>query len=252
MDLAKQFISYQAILRREIFRIMRIWPQTLCPSLITALMNLLIFGKVIGAQLSASSGSYINFIIPGLVMMAIIINAYENTVSSFFVPKYMRSIEELLVSPTPDYIIILGYISAGVLRGLFIGSLVYLMAKCFTSIEIAHPELLFLVSLLVAIIFALGGLINAFLAKAFDDIAWFSSFVLTPMIFLGGVFYPIEKLSGIWLHLSHFNPLFYLIELFRACFVVKGDHSMVLNVLGLVIVLLFAISMRLLKYCVRK
>jgi ABC-2 type transport system permease protein len=251
MDLAKQFISYQAILRREILRIMRIWPQTLCPSLITALMNLLIFGKVIGAQLSPS-GSYINFIIPGLVMMAIIINAYENTVSSFFVPKYMRSIEELLISPTPDYIIILGYISAGVLRGLFIGSLVYLLAKLFTNIEIANCGLLVVVSFLVAVIFALGGLINAFLAKAFDDISWFSSFVLTPMIFLGGVFYPIEKLSGIWLYLSRFNPLFYLIELFRSCFVATGGNALLINILMLVIALLFFTAMKLLKHSVRK
>ncbi|KKB96390.1 Inner membrane transport permease YadH [Candidatus Arcanobacter lacustris] len=253
MNIYQKTIAYNSILRREILRIIRIWPQTICPSIISAALNMLVFGKLIGSQISQNQ-PYIHYIIPGLILMAIIMNSYENTVSSFFVPKYMRSIEELLISPTPSYIIILAYASGGVARSITLACFIYLASMFFTSTSIINFPLLLIISLLTAIIFAIAGLINAFLAKNFDDIAWFSSFILTPMIFFAGLYYKIERLDPIWQNISLFNPLYYILQIFRSCFfeVENINVGIVVSSMCLLVVVLFKVAMRLLDKTIRK
>jgi ABC-2 type transport system permease protein len=253
MNICQKIIAYNSILRREILRIVRIWPQTICPSIITASLNMLVFGKLIGSQISQNQ-PYIHYIIPGLILMAIMINSYENTVSSFFVPKYMRSIEELLISPTPSYVIILAYVSGGVIRSLLIACLIYIVSMFFTITSILHFPLLLIISLLTAIIFSIAGLINAFIAKTFDDIAWFPSFILTPMIFFAGLYYKIEKLDPIWQNISLFNPLYYILQSVRSCFfeVANVNVEMVIASMCLLVIILFAIAIKLLDITIRK
>lgn len=253
MNFYQQAIAYQAIFRREIIRIVRIWPQTICPSVITSSLNMLVFGKLIGSQISQSQ-PYIQYIVPGLILMSIIINSYENTVSSFFVPKYMKSIDELLISPTPSYIVIMGYISGGIIRSLFIACVIYIVSMFFVFNVIIHPILLFFISLFSAIIFSIAGLINAFVAKTFDDIAWFPSFVLTPMIFFAGLYYKIEKLDFVWKNISLFNPIYYILQAFRSCFfeVKNINIKIVIIIMILVIIILFIVAKKFLDTIIRQ
>ncbi len=229
----KNITAYYTLIRREVLRIFRIWPQALIPPIITTVLYLTIFGNLIGSRLGSIAGDhqYIEFVIPGLIIMAIMSHSYENTVASFFISKFQRSIEELLVSSTPNYIIILGYISGGMARGFVVGSLVYLSSIFFIYLPIQHLILLFIITILTSIIFSLLAVLNAIFARSFDDISWVPSFVLTPMIYLGGVFFSIEMLPEFWRNLAIYNPVFHIISVFRYAFLGTGSIEIYLSLL---------------------
>ncbi len=214
---ATNLVALHTIVRREIVRIMRIWTQTLIPPAITMTLYFVIFGKLIGSRIGAIEGgfTYMQYIVPGLVMMSIITNSYGNISSSFFGAKFQRSVEEMLVSPMPNWVILLGYVAGAVARGLVVGVLVLLIALFFTSLHVVHPVITFLSVLLGATIFSLAGFVNAVYAKKFDDIALVPTFVLTPLTYLGGVFYSVNMLGEPWQAISRVNPILYMVNAFR-------------------------------------
>jgi ABC-2 type transport system permease protein len=210
------WISLKTLLRKEIFRFLRIWSQTLLPPAITMCLYFIIFGTFIGSQLHDIHGfSYIQFIVPGLVIMSIITNSFSNTASSFFLTKFNRSIEEMLVSPMPVLVILSGFVLGGALRGLLVGIIVFLIALGFTHVPIHNPLLVLTMAVSAALVFSIGGLINGIFAKRFDDIAFIPTFILTPLTYLGGVFYSIEQLPPIWRKVSLLNPILNLVDTFR-------------------------------------
>ncbi len=216
MNWREKYIALETIVRREVTRFTRIWSQTLLPPVITQSLYFIIFGKFIGSQLSSIQGlTYMSFIVPGLVMMAVINSSYSNVVSSFFSSKFQRSIEEVMVSPTPDWVVILGYVLGGILRGVLVGIIVFAVSCFFAQPQIAHPGIILLFTLLTSVIFCLGGLLNGILARNFDEVAIFQAFVLTPLTYLGGVFYSIEYFSPFWRIAAKFNPILYMIDGFR-------------------------------------
>ncbi|AER54840.1 ABC transporter permease [Pseudoxanthomonas spadix] len=204
------------IARREVARILRIWGQTLVPPAITMTLYFMIFGGLIGSRVGDMGGfSYMQFIVPGLVMMSVIQNSYGNISSSFFGAKFGRHVEELLVSPVPNWVILLGYVAGAVLRGLMVGVIVLIIAMFFTPVRIPHPLVTLSTVLLGATIFSLAGFVNAAYARKFDDIAIVPTFILTPLTYLGGVFYSVELLPGWAEALTHLNPIFYMVNAFR-------------------------------------
>jgi len=208
--------ALKTIARREVMRILRIWGQTLVPPAITMTLYFLIFGKLIGSRIGDMGGfDYMDFIVPGLVMMAVIQNAYGNISSSFFGAKFGRHVEELLVSPMPNWVILTGYVAGGVLRGLMVGIIVLAIAMCFTHVRIPHPFVMFSTIILGATIFSLAGFVNAVYAKKFDDIAIIPTFILTPLTYLGGVFYSVKVLPEWAQTATHANPIFYMVNAFR-------------------------------------
>ena len=216
MNWSEQYYALYTIVRKEIRRYLRIWPQTLFPSAITMSLYFVIFGSLIGSRIGEMGGfSYMEFVVPGLIMMAIVTNSYSNVVSSFYGSKFNDSIEELLVSPTPNYIMLLGYVIGGVSRGLLVAVIVTLVSLFFTKLQIYNYVLVLVVVLLTATLFSLGGFINAVFANSFDDIAIVPTFVLTPLIYLGGVFYSLDLLPEFWADVSQLNPLVYVINAFR-------------------------------------
>ncbi|GAB2553351.1 ABC transporter permease [Rhodanobacter koreensis] len=214
---AANLVALNTIVRREIVRIMRIWTQTLIPPAITMTLYFVIFGKLIGSRIGTIQGgfSYMQYIVPGLVMMSIITNSYGNISSSFFGAKFSRAVEEMLVSPMPNWVILLGYVSGAVARGLVVGVLVLLIALFFTNLQVVHPLITFASVLLGATIFSLAGFVNAVYAKKFDDIALVPTFVLTPLTYLGGVFYSVNMLAEPWQAISRVNPILYMVNAFR-------------------------------------
>jgi len=214
---AANLVALHTIVRREIVRIMRIWTQTLIPPAITMTLYFVIFGKLIGSKIGTIQGgfSYMQYIVPGLVMMSIITNSYGNISSSFFGAKFSRAVEEMLVSPMPNWVILLGYVTGAVTRGLVVGTLVLLIALFFTSLHVAHPLITFFSVLLGSTIFSLAGFVNAVYAKKFDDIALVPTFVLTPLTYLGGVFYSVNMLGEPWQAISRANPILYMVNAFR-------------------------------------
>ncbi len=209
-------ISLYTILRREIVRFLRIWSQTLLPPVITMGLYFLIFGNLIGPRIGDMAGyTYIEYIVPGLVMMAVITNSYANVVASFFGSKFQRSLEEMLVSPTPNSIIIWGYLLGGMARGLVVGLLVMILSLCFTKLPIMNIGIIILVGILTATLFSLAGLLNGIFAKKFDDINLVPTFILTPLTYLGGVFYSIHMLPEFWQKVTYMNPIFYMVNAFR-------------------------------------
>ena len=219
-------IALMAMMRREVIRVVRIWPQTLLPPVITMVLYFVIFGNLIGPRIGVMQGvSYINYIIPGLIMMSIITNAYANVVSSFFGAKFQSHIEEMLVSPMPSAIILWGFIAGGILRGLAVGGLVMGVATCFADFQVQHPWVVMGIGLLTAVLFSLAGIINGIYANKFDDIAIIPTFVLTPLTYLGGVFYSIDVLSEFWQLLMRLNPIFYLVNGFRYGMLGRADVS---------------------------
>ena len=209
-------IAFNTIVRKEITRWLRIWTQTLLPPVITQSLYFVIFGKFIGAQIGRIHGiSYIDFIVPGLVMMAVINSAFANVVSSFFSAKFQRSVEELLVSSTPNWVILAGYTAGGALRGILVGIIVFIISIFFTQPQILHPIIIAVFIVLTSIVFSLGGFSNAIYAKKFDDVAIFPTFILTPLTYLGGVFYSIHSLPDLWQKVSRLNPILYMINGFR-------------------------------------
>lgn len=209
-------IALQSIIRKEMVRIFRIWVQTLVPPVVTISLYFLIFGGFIGSQIEQIEGySYMAFIAPGLIMMSIITNSYANTVSSFFNAKFQRNIEELLVSPTPTWVIILGYVAGGMARGLSVGTLVALVSLFFVKLPINNLFFILLFAVLTSFVFSLAGMINATFARKFDDISIIPTFVITPLTYLGGVFYSITLLPDFWQTVSKINPIIYMVNGFR-------------------------------------
>ncbi|MEW9571967.1 ABC transporter permease [Rhodanobacter sp. Si-c] len=214
---AANLVALHTIVRREIVRILRIWTQTLIPPAITMTLYFVIFGKLIGSRIGTIQGgyTYMQYIVPGLVMMSIITNSYGNISSSFFGAKFSRAVEEMLVSPMPDWVILTGYVTGAVTRGLAVGVLVLGIALFFTSLHIEHPLITFAAVLLGSVIFSLAGFVNAVYAKKFDDIALVPTFILTPLTYLGGVFYSIQMLGEPWQAISRINPILYMVNAFR-------------------------------------
>lgn len=241
MNIHTQSVALQTILIKETLRFLRIWIQTLLPPAITTALYFIIFGKLIGAQLGPVDGlTYTQYIAPGLIMMAVITNAYSNVVSSFFSAKFQRHIEEMLVSPLPNTIIVLGFVGGGVARGLAVGVVVTAVSLFFADLHWQHPLLTFAIMVLTSALFALGGLINGIFAKSFDDISIIPTFVLTPLIYLGGIFYSIKMLPPFWQDASLFNPILYMINAFR--FGILGVSDIDVRV-ALAIILSFAATL---------
>ncbi|TDT41653.1 ABC-2 type transport system permease protein [Halospina denitrificans] len=210
------WIAFITIVVREVRRFTRIWPQTLLPPAVTMTLYFVIFGNLIGDRIGPMEGyDYMEFIVPGLIMMSVITSSYANVVSSFFSMKFQRSIEELLVSPTPNWVILTGYLAGGMARGLIVGFVVMLVSLFFTSLDFYSPLLVVTTALLTSLVFSLGGFINAMFATKFDDISIVPTFVLTPLTYLGGVFYSINLLSPFWQGLSMANPILYMVNAFR-------------------------------------
>jgi len=209
-------IALQTIAYKEIRRFIRIWPQTLLPPAITTALYFLIFGKLIGSRIGMIHGiSYMNYIVPGIILMSIISHSYANVVSSFYSTKFQHNIEELLVSPVPNWVILLGYILGGIARGLLVGTVVTAISLLFTPIVIQHLTIALLTAFLTATLFSLAGFINAVFADSFDDISLIPNFVLTPLSYLGGVFYTVEMLPPVWQRISLANPILYMVNAFR-------------------------------------
>jgi len=243
-------VALQSIWIKEITRFSRIWVQTLVPPVITMSLYFIIFGNLIGARIGEMHGfSYMSFIVPGLIMMSVITNSYSNVASSFFSAKFQRNVEELLVAPVPNYIIIWGYVGGGVVRGLIVGFLVTCVSLFFVDLQIYNIFVLLLSVLFTSVLFSIGGLLNAIFARTFDDISIIPTFVLTPLTYLGGVFYSISLLPDFWQGVSHFNPVFYMINAFRYGFLGFADVSLVWSfaVISAFIVLLYGVVMLLLK-----
>ncbi len=218
------WIPLMTIVRKEVTRFLRIWVQTLIPPVINQSLYFIIFGGFIGSQISDIYGvRYMAFIVPGLIMMAVINSSFSNVVSSFFGAKFQRNIEELMVSPTPEWVILLGYTLGGVLRGLLVGLIILGVSMIFVSIPFAHPFLILAFAVLTALTFSLAGFLNALHATKFDDVSFFPTFVLTPLSYFGGVFYSIQSLPPFWQALSRFNPMLYMIDGFRYGFFGQAD-----------------------------
>jgi len=240
-----RYTAYRTIVRREITRFMRIWPQTILPPAITMTLYFIIFGNLIGNRIGTMDGfSYMEFIVPGLIMMSVITSSYANVVSSFFSMKFQRSIEELLVAPVPNFVILAGFVTGGVVRGLLVGGIVTVIALLFTGLSIDNYLITFSVVLMTAILFSLAGMINAVFARNFDDISIIPTFVLTPLTYLGGVFYSIKLLPEFWQHVSLANPILHMVNAFRYGVLGQSDldiRSAFIIIFGFIAALTFAI-----------
>ena len=243
------WIAFITIVVREVRRFTRIWPQTLLPPAVTMTLYFVIFGNLIGDRIGPMEGyDYMEFIVPGLIMMSVITSSYANVVSSFFSMKFQRSIEELLVSPTPNWVILTGYLAGGMARGLIVGFVVMLVSLFFTSLDFYSPLLVVATALLTSLVFSLGGFINAMFATKFDDISIVPTFVLTPLTYLGGVFYSINLLSPFWQGLSMANPILYMVNAFRYGVLGASDVApfYAIGMLMVFAVVLFSLSLWLL------
>jgi ABC-2 type transport system permease protein len=250
MPFRANLIAFKTILIKEILRFMRIWMQTILPAAVTMTLYFIIFGKLIGSQIGAIGDfSYMQYIVPGLIMMAIITNAYSNVVSSFFSSKFQRHIEEMLVSPLPNYLILLGFVGGGAARGMIVGLVVTLVSQFFADLYIHNIFVIVTVTTLTAILFSLGGFVNGIYAKSFDDISIVPTFVLTPLTYLGGVFYSIDMLPVFWRGLSHLNPILYMVNAFRYGILGVSDVNIyaAFAIILLFITALFAFSLWLLN-----
>ena len=216
MNYREQKNAIQTLLRKEITRFLRIWTQTLVPPVITITLYFVIFGHLIGQRIGPMAGvSYMEFVVPGLIMMSVITSAYNNVVSSFFGAKFQRYVEEMLVSPMPNYLILWGFVLGGVARALLVGIIVTVVALFFTHIQVANLWITVAIVLMTAVLFSLAGFINAVYANNFDDISIVPTFVLTPLIYLGGVFYSTDLLPSFWAGVSQVNPVLYIVNAFR-------------------------------------
>ncbi|WP_158379364.1 ABC transporter permease [Candidatus Williamhamiltonella defendens] len=210
------WIALKSIWMKEVNRFTRIWLQTLIPPMITMSLYFVIFGKLIGSKIGHMNGvNYIEFIVPSLIMMSVITNAYSNVASSFFNAKFQRNIEELLVAPVPTHIIIIGYMGGGMARGICVGMLVSIVSSFFVPFQVHSWPMVLLTLLLTSVLFSLAGLLNALFAKSFDDISMIPTFILTPLTYLGGVFYSLTLLPSFWQSISKVNPIVYMISGFR-------------------------------------
>lgn len=246
MNSSVNFIALKSILYKEIHRFMRIWIQTLVPPAITISLYFVIFGELIGSRIGEMGGfDYMSFIVPGLIMMSVITNSYSNVASSFFSAKWQRNVEEMLVAPVPNWVIVAGYVGGGMARGILVGLIVTLVSLFFVDIQIHNLWIIIATVCLTSATFSLGGLINAIFAGSFDDISIIPTFVLTPLTYLGGVFYSISLLPGFWQGVSQANPIVYMVNAFRYGFLGITDVNLTLafSVLAFFIVSLFTIAM---------
>jgi len=241
MHFAEYFIAFKTILIKEIYRFTRIWVQTIVPPAVMMSLYFIIFGKLIGSQIGDVNGfSYMDYIVPGLILMSVITNSYANVVSSFYSTKFHHNIEEMLVSPVANFTILAGYVAGGVARGLAVGIVVMAVAIFFTEIKMTHPLVVIAVVILTATLFAIGGFINAVYAKSFDDITVIPTFVLTPLTYLGGVFYSISMLPEFWQQVSLFNPVLYMVNAFRYGLIGVSDAN---PVTAFAIILIFIVGL---------
>ncbi len=236
MNVALNLIAIRTLVRKEVIRVLRIWIQTIVPPAITMTLYFIIFGNLIGRRVGQMDGiDYMSYIAPGLIMMSVITNSYGNVVSSFFGAKFGRHVEEMLVSPMSNSAIIIGHVAGGVLRGLFVGTLVTAIALFFTRLDVQHPLITISIVLLSSVVFSLAGFINAVYAKKFDDISIIPTFVLTPLTYLGGVFYSISLLPEFWQTASKANPILYMVNAFRYGILGRSDIG-ILNAYAILIV----------------
>lgn len=250
MNVALNWVGLKTIVHKEVTRVMRIWIQTIVPPAITMTLYFIIFGNLIGRRIGSMEGfDYMQYIAPGLIMMSVITNSYGNVVSSFFGAKFARHIEEMLVSPMSNATIILGHVAGGVIRGLFVGILVTLIALGFTRLRVEYPFVTLSMVLLSSTVFALAGFINAVFARKFDDISIIPTFVLTPLTYLGGVFYSISLLPEFWQNVSLANPILYMVNAFRYGILGTSDISIAhaYAIVLLFVAGLFAVSLALLN-----
>ncbi len=218
------WISYYTMMRKEVVRLFRIWSQTFLPPVITSSLYFLVFGTFIGSKLPPIHGhTYLEFIVPGLIMMQVITSAYTHTVSTFFFAKFVHNLDELIVSPTPAWLVIVGFVSGGALRGLIVAALVGGVALFFTHLAIYNLAILLLTIVLTSVLFSLGGLINGVYAKGFEGMNYVPTFLLTPLTFLGGVFYSVQQFSPFWQQVSLLNPILYMVNAFRWGFLGVAD-----------------------------
>ncbi|MCK7548231.1 ABC transporter permease [Marinobacter koreensis] len=243
MRIEALWVAFYTIVIREIRRFTRIWPQTLLPPAVTMTLYFIIFGNLIGSRIGQMGGfTYMQFIVPGLIMMAVITNSYSNVVSSFFSMKFQRSIEELLVSPVPNWVILAGYVTGGMARGLGIGLIVTLVSLAFTHLTIHNLPMVVITVFLTSALFSVGGFINAMLATKFDDISIVPTFVLTPLTYLGGVFYSIGLLPDFWQGVSMANPILYMVNGFRYGILGVSDVNPFVS-LGMILVFIVLLSL---------
>ena len=250
MDLALNWIGLKTLIRKEVVRVVRIWIQAIVPPAITMTLYFIIFGNLIGRRIGSMDGfDYMQYIAPGLIMMSVITNSYGNVVSSFFGAKFARHVEEMLVSPMSNATIIIGHVAGGVIRGLLVGVLVTIVALFFTKLDVAHPLIMISMVVLSSTVFALAGFINAVFAKKFDDISIVPTFVLTPLTYLGGVFYSISLLPEFWQKVSLANPIIYMVNAFRYGILGTSDISIAYAyvIVCLFVVVLFTASLLLLN-----
>ncbi|OGC87499.1 ABC transporter permease [Candidatus Kaiserbacteria bacterium RIFCSPHIGHO2_02_FULL_55_25] len=248
-----QWTAFYTMLRKDMVRIFRIWVQTFIPSVITSALYFLIFGTVLGSRIGQMQGvDYMSFVVPGLVMLAIVTNAYANSSFTFFQSKFFaRSIDEMLVSPMPPWLIIAGFVAGGVIRGVLVGALVLMISVFFTGLHLSifNLAIILVFAILTAIVFALAGLVNGVYAKSIDAINIVPTFVLTPLVYLGGVFYSIHSLPVAAQYVTYVNPIFYLINGFRYGFLGIADIALWISfaVLAVMIAALIAINMYLIR-----
>ena len=250
MNSIEQLRSLKTLTYREIRRFFRIWQQALIPSVITTMLYFVIFGSFIGSRIGSMGGfEYMQFMAPGLIMLAVITNSYPNVVSSFYGNKFSRSLEELLVSPMPTYLILIGFVAGGVARGIIVGILVLITSLFFTEIVVQNISLTLLVIILTAILFSLAGLLNAIFADSFDDINIVPTFILTPLIYLGGVFYSITLLSETWQIISKLNPVLYMVNAFRYGMLGVSDINVnfAIGMISFFIIIFYTASLYILK-----
>ncbi len=250
MDLTLNWIGLKTLVRKEVVRIIRIWIQTIVPPAIMMTLYFIIFGNLIGRRIGSMGGfDYMQYIAPGLIMMSVITNSYGNVVSSFFGAIFGRHIEEMLVSPMSNATVIMGHVAGGVFRGLLVGALVTIVALFFTKLEVQHPLITLSIVILSSTVFALAGFINAVFARKFDDISIVPTFVLTPLTYLGGVFYSISLLPEFWQKVSLANPIIYMVNAFRYGILGVSDINITYAylIVGLFVVGLFSVSLALLN-----
>lgn len=230
MSPSKVWISYYTMIRKEFLRVIRIWSQTLLPPVVTTSLYFVVFGSFIGSQLAAIHGfSYMQFIVPGLIMMSVITSSYMNTVSTFYFAKWQHTLDEILVSPTPNWVVIAGFVTGGMLRGLLVGLLVLGVSLFFTHLMIYNVVVLLAAVILTSMVLSLAGLINGIFAKGFDGISIVPTFVLTPLTYLGGVFYSVNQFSPLWRTVSLFNPILYIVNAFRYGFLGISDVPLTIS-----------------------
>ncbi len=250
MRLALNGVALKTLVRKEVIRVARIWIQTIVPPAITMTLYFIIFGNLIGKRIGTMGGfDYMQYIAPGLIMMSVITNSYGNVVSSFFGAKFGKHIEEMLVSPMSNATIIVGHVAGGVIRGLMVGLLVTAIALGFTNLTVEHPLITISMVLLASTVFALLGLVNAIFATKFDDISIIPTFVLTPLTYLGGVFYSITLLPEFWQNVSLANPILYMVNAFRYGILGVSDINIATAylIVGLFVIGLFTLNLMLLN-----